>query len=160
MVLLDNLMSLLTVESATEKNESQAKFIDRCHALGVAYNTAIVIVLHPNKTYRKGQSMDFEQISGNSDIPNKADVILNVIRLDERHEDYTSETNAKIEVLKNRDFADLPSVDCFYNLDTNAYSETGKKLKVVATWQQYLPGYEKITQQGFEPLDDSEPIPF
>lgn len=146
-IILDNLMSLLTVNRAEDKNESQAKFIEKCHHLAKSTNCAIVVVLHPNKTYRKGEQMDFEQISGTSDIPNKADVILNVIRVDKENSE-NGET-AKIQVAKNRDFPELPTVPCFFNIATSFYqeidAETNKaKGKIFKGWRKYYKENPKV----------------
>lgn len=140
-VVIDNLMSLLTVSKASEKNEEQGKFIERCHSLAVAYNVAIVIVLHPNKSYIKGQDMEFEQISGTMDISNKADVILAVVRYYEEDEQFKKGISNQIQVLKNRDWPDLPKIDCTYDLNTGTYAEiiNGKPVgKPVIGWKKFI----------------------
>lgn len=119
LVVLDNLMSLLTVSRSQDKNESQGQFIEKCHHLAKSTNCAVVVVLHPNKTYQKGQELEFEQISGTSDIPNKADAILSVIRLQEPENGATS----KIQVNKNRDWSELPTVPCVFDVNTCTYAE-------------------------------------
>jgi len=163
LIVLDNLMSLLKVESSKDKLDEQAKFVEQCHHIAQGYNVSIVLVLHPNKTYRKGDDMDFEQIAGTSDISNKADVIISVVRYDDNDKlRLKTDADNQIQVIKNRDWPDLPKVDCKFDKSTGTYAEidTGYKAVEFTKWQQYLPGYEKVTQQGFEPLDDSEPIPF
>lgn len=139
LVILDNLMSLLTISKSSEKNDLQAKFVERCHHLAKSTNSAIILVLHPNKTYSKGTEMDFEQIAGTSDISNKADVILNVIRVPD--DDCNGVITSKIQIAKNRDWPELPTVDCNFDVDTNTYSEVqnGSILKTVNSgWQRYF----------------------
>ncbi len=139
LVILDNLMSLLTVSRASEKNELQARFVERCHSLAVATNTAIILVLHPNKTYRKGEEIDFEQISGTGDISNKADVILNVIRIPD--DEVVRPVTGKIQVAKNRDYENLPTIDCCFDKETCTFAEVKDKT-VIATsisgWRRYM----------------------
>ena len=62
LVVIDNLMSILSV-SAAEKYEQQADFTQRLCDISKNYNTHIVLVLHPNKTYQKGEDLEMEQIS-------------------------------------------------------------------------------------------------
>lgn len=146
LVVLDNLMSLLKVERANEKNELQAQFIEQCHNLAQAFNCAVIVVLHPNKTYTKGTEMDFEQIAGSSDISNKADNILNVIRVADEKK-IAERITAQIQVAKNRDWSDLPTVDCGFDINTNMFCEmvNGKlKNKTIKGWQKYLKDPMKI----------------
>ena len=139
LVVLDNQMSLLTVSLNDNKNEAQAQFVQRCHDLAVATNCAVVLILHPNKTYRKGESLDFEQIAGTSDIANKADVILNVIRQEEPDEE--TGATAKIQIAKNRDYPELDTVHCAFDVETFTYAEivNGKaNVKSCAGWKKWL----------------------
>ena len=52
LVVIDNLMSILSVQ-ASEKYEQQADFMQRLCDLASVYSTHIILVLHPNKTYKK-----------------------------------------------------------------------------------------------------------
>lgn len=121
LVIIDNLMSILSVQ-ASEKYEQQADFMQRLCDLARAYNTHIILVLHPNKTYKKGEDMDFEQISGTSDLYNKADNIITVIR-EYGQEKINQGINGKIAVLKNRYFKDLPKVEIHFDEETGLLLE-------------------------------------
>lgn len=145
LIVLDNQMSLLTVERASEKLEKQAEFVQMCHELADATNCAVVLILHPNKTYKKGEAMDFEQISGTSDIANKADMILNVIRVPDEELDksksLSTQVTSKIQLAKNRDDSDLPTVDCVFDKRTYTFAEVkGGYIKPVKSqgWVDYL----------------------
>jgi DNA primase len=146
LIVADNLMSLLSVSKSAEKNEEQAKFIERCHSLAVAYNVAIIVVLHPNKTYSRGQDMDFEHISGSGDISNKADVILAVVRYKEGDDKYKENVENQIQVLKNRDWSELPYVDCQFNPDTYTYAELDINKKplsnIACGWKRFMSNEE------------------
>lgn len=121
LVVIDNLMSILSVQ-ASEKYEQQADFMQRLCDLASTYSTHIVLVLHPNKTYKKGEDMDFEQISGTSDLYNKADNIITVIR--EYSEEKTAQgINGVVAVLKNRYFKDLPRVEVHFDEETGLLLE-------------------------------------
>lgn len=121
LIVIDNLMSILSVQ-ASEKYEQQADFMQRLADLAKAYNTHIILVLHPNKTYKKGDDMDFEQISGTSDLYNKADNIITVIR-EYKQDEIVQGINGKIAVLKNRYYSDLPRVNVHFDNETGLLLE-------------------------------------
>lgn len=124
LVVIDNLMSILSVQ-ASEKYEQQADFMQRLCDLAKAYSTHIILVLHPNKTYKKGEDMDFEQISGTSDLYNKADNIITVIR-EYKEEEIDKGVHGKVAVLKNRYFKDLPKVEIHFDEETGLLLEIQK----------------------------------
>ena len=121
LVIVDNLMSILSVQ-ASEKNEAQADFMQTLCDMAKTYNVHIILVLHPNKTYQKGQDMDFEQISGTSDLYNKADNIITVIR-EYDEEKIESGINGKIAVLKNRYEGELPYINVNFDTETRLLLE-------------------------------------
>lgn len=130
LIVIDNLMSILSVKAA-EKYEQQADFVQKLCDLSKNYNTHIILVLHPNKTYNKGSDMDFEQISGSSDIYNKADNIIAVIR------EYESEKieegiNGYLQVLKNRYYGELPKVETYFDKDTGLLLEIDEQRNILA----------------------------
>jgi len=45
LVVIDNLMSLLTVSNSKDKNDAQGEFVQRCCDIAKAYNTHIIIVV-------------------------------------------------------------------------------------------------------------------
>ncbi|SHJ70318.1 Replicative DNA helicase [Dethiosulfatibacter aminovorans DSM 17477] len=141
LIVLDNLMSLLTVTSDTEKNGKQAEFMQKCCDMAKENNVHIIVVLHPNKTYRKGDEMESEQIAGTSDLANKADNIITVIREYDEGK-IVKGINGYIKVQKNRDYSDLPKAEVYFDPNTGLLlereSETGKVKAYTFKWQQYL----------------------
>lgn len=121
LIVIDNLMSILSAKAA-EKNEAQADFMQRCCDISKIYGVHILIVLHPNKTYSKGERLDFEQISGTSDLANKADNVISVIR--EYDEDKIADgINGYIEVIKNRYYSDLTKCEVSFDRETGLLLE-------------------------------------
>ena len=122
LVIIDNLMSVLSVKSAADKYEAQADFVQRCCDIAKIYHTNICIVLHPNKTFRKGEQMDFEQISGSSDISNKADNIIAIIR--EYDEGKKADgIDGYAEILKNRYSSELIKIPLHFDIETGLLLE-------------------------------------
>lgn len=143
LVVIDNLMSVLSIEKASEKLEKQADFMQRCCDLAKSEGIHIILVLHPNKTVQKGSDMEFDQISGTLDLPNKADNIIAVKRnYDE--EDLSKGINGEIDVLKNRYFTDSIKVETHYDKETGLLleidKETGDYLAYSFGWMRYLKG--------------------
>lgn len=140
LIVIDNLMSILSVKAA-EKLEAQADFLQRCHDLADLYHTHIILVLHPNKTYKKGDDMDFEQISGSSDISNKADNIISVIR-EYGPAEIAAGASGKICVLKNRYYPDIPKCNVHFEESTGLLLEIDYKTNAAIGynfhWERYL----------------------
>lgn len=153
LIVIDNLMSILSVQ-ASEKYEQQADFMQRLCDMAKAYSTHIILVLHPNKTYKKGEDMDFEQISGTSDLYNKADNIITVIR-EYKEENIRDGINGKIAVLKNRHYNDLPRVDIHYDEDTGLLLEIDKYNQIIG----YSFHWDTDIPKGFQ-LAIDEDCPF
>ena len=148
LIVIDNLMSILSVQAA-EKYEQQADFMQRLHDLADSYNTHIILVLHPNKTYKKGDEMDMEQISGSSDLYNKAD---NIISVSKEHDEEKKEQgiSGSVSILKNRDFPNIISVETYYDEETELLLEiekdTGNVMAYTFGWdnKQVMKGFQEV----------------
>ena len=156
LIVIDNLMSILNMERASEKLEAQADFVQNCCDFAKLYNTHVIIVLHPNKTYVKGSDMDFEQISGTSDMANKADNIIAVIR-EVSEEKIQKGINGRIQVLKNRSWSELPTVNTHYDVETKLLleiePETNQYIGYSFNFEKFLPGGETWGTLGKEVYD-------
>jgi len=162
LMIIDNLMSILSVQ-ASDKLEAQADFVQRLHDLANSYNTHIILVLHPNKSYRKGQNLDFELIAGSMDMVNKADNIINVIR--EYDEEKIAEgISGQIEVTKNRYYTDIPSIDTHFERDTGLLLEKNESsyLAYGFTWEKYLIAAKnmKLRPEYVKEVEEVEDCPF
>ena len=86
LVCIDN---LITAMDAVTQNDNlylaQSNFVGTLKKIAMRYDVAILLVAHPRKT-RDGFSND--DVSGSSDITNKADVVLSYERIE--HDDYES----------------------------------------------------------------------
>lgn len=158
LVVIDNLMSILSVK-ASEKYEQQADFMQELHHLAETYDTHIILVLHPNKTYKKGTDMDFEQISGTSDLYNKADNIIAVTRFrptDEDNNNYEQGIHGKISVLKSRYYSELPSAKIHFDAETKLLLE----IKSSGNIGGYTFNWDKEAPSELNFVDTPEGCPF
>lgn len=153
LIIIDNLMSMLLAKSF-EKNEAQAEFMQNLHDVADRYHKHIILVVHPNKEYRKenGKNLDMENISGTSDIYNKADNILSVVREYDPTK-IESGINGSITVLKNRFYSDLPSVDTFYQKETGMLLEISPKTGAIIDYDFNLWGYITPDREVALPFD-------
>jgi archaellum biogenesis ATPase FlaH len=138
LIVIDNLMSCLK-SSAAEKNEAQSDFMQRCHDLAQKHKTHIILVLHPNKEYRKGVDFDIEMISGSSDLYNKADNIIAVVR--EYDEAKIQEgRNGQVSLIKNRYYPDLIKFDTKFDTETGLLLEIkdGQAVMYDFKWLEYM----------------------
>lgn len=144
LIIIDNLMSILSAK-ASEQYSEQASFVQQCCDLSKMYNVHIIIVAHPNKTLTKGQSMEFEQISGTADIGNKADNVISVTRL---YDDNIEKEGCEgyIQVIKNRYYEDIPKVKVVFNRETETLCELKGKEELITAlnWEKYLQKDVKI----------------
>jgi len=154
LVVIDNLMSILSV-NASEKYEQQADFMQSLCDLAKGYNIHIILVLHPNKTYKKGANMEFEQISGTSDLYNKADNVITVMKYDEDSVEINQGINGRITILKNRDFPNLASVPIKYHEETEMLLEIDKNNNIIG----YTFNWNPQTPKDFQ-LEVDESCPF
>lgn len=147
LVVIDNLMSILSV-TAAEKYEQQADFTQILCDLSKNYNTHIILVLHPNKTYQKGEDLEMEQISGSSDIYNKADNVIAVTR--EYHEEKVSDgVNGYIQVIKNRYYGELVKVETYFDKETGLllerrFNEWNKEYEVMSYSFKFQSYYDEV----------------
>lgn len=97
LVIFDNLMVLVNGTQA-EKNENQGRFMKRTGDLAKFQNTHCIVVAHPNKGAVQGEDMDIYDVSGNSEIVNLVDYLIQIRR------DYSSEDSADgyMRILLNR----------------------------------------------------------
>jgi twinkle protein len=157
LIVIDNLMSVVSVQ-ASEKNEVQADFMQRCIYLAQTYKCHCILVLHPNKTYQKGQNVEIEQISGTMDLGNKADNVIAVVR--EYDDDKISQgINGSISVIKNRYYSEIVTAHTHYEKETGLLLEIDEETKKLIGydfgWQKYLKNAEQYNWN-----EAQEEIPF
>lgn len=143
-IILDNLMSLMEF-SDNDKNKDQILFANKCHDLVINTGIHIVLVAHPNKTALKGESIDYFQISGASELIGIADNVLQVIKAIDPRKD---ECDGWIEIHKNRGYGVFKKVPLVYDMQTSALVEKGI-CPTILNWRN------EGKQEGFVIVDDS-----
>lgn len=121
LIVLDNLMSLLSAK-ASELLSAQADFMQRCCDISKIYDAHFLVVLHPNKSYSKGQRLEFEQISGSSDLANKSDNIIGIVR-EYDNDKIESGISGYAEILKNRYYSELGKAELTFDTETGLLLE-------------------------------------
>lgn len=99
LVVLDNLMTLLTVNEDKDVYQAQTNLIKKLKTLARQYDIVIVLVAHPRKSPTSSRELTQDSISGSKDIVNLADMVFAYTR----HNDDTKQQYARrLNVLKNR----------------------------------------------------------
>ena len=97
LVCIDNLMTAMeTVSDNSQLNLAQSNFVGKLKKIAVKYDVAIILVAHPRKS---NDSITNDDVSGSSDITNKADVVMSYQRVDG-----SESCDGKLFVTKNRLF--------------------------------------------------------
>ena len=112
---LDNLMTIGLDEISDDKYESQKNFLVELHDFAIEFNVHIFLVAHPKKTDNKKISeLSFYDIAGSSNIPNLADNILFMKRLNEKEKEWIEENtgysySTVAIMLKDREYGEMGS---------------------------------------------------
>ena len=149
LVVIDNLMSTISVDSQNEKWNNQGDFMKALSDLAKTENVHIMLVLHPSKSARKNSNIEMEDISGASELYNLADVILAVKRIYDEDEEHDGE----ISVIKNRYYPDLVTAQTTYDHETGMLLELGpggEVYKYNLSWEKFLDADDLI--QNPEPV--------
>ena len=104
LVCIDNLMTAMeTVSDNTQLNLAQSNFVGKLKKIAVKYDVAVILIAHPRKSR---EDLTNDDVSGSSDITNKADVVMSYQRVD------GSETcSGRLFVTKNRLFGKYATGD-------------------------------------------------
>lgn len=146
LIILDNLMSLLDSSSSKDRNEKQGEFMKKCHNLAIACNVHIILVAHPKKPTDSSKNstngiLDAYQISGTSDLPNLADNIVSIEKIDDE-ELLRQGIHGRIHLLKNRHYGTLKTVDVFFDKQTTLFVEINDSTEELKhkklSWEKYL----------------------
>lgn len=81
-LVVDNLMTIVESETNERLYRRQSRFAGKLAKMCKKYNVVIILVAHPRKT--NANELENDDVSGASEITNKADVILNYARLSEK----------------------------------------------------------------------------
>ena len=131
LICIDNLMTAM--ECVGEQNAlylAQSNFVGKLKKIAVKYNVVVILVAHPRKSK---ENFNNDEVSGSSDVTNKADIVLNYERVE--NEEY----DGKISVTKNRLFGRYAYGDNAIKL---LYSKKTKRISGINdSYKRY--GWEK-----------------
>lgn len=98
-ILLDNLMTLLTVSEDKDVYQAQTNTIKRLKTIAQQLDVVIMLVAHPRKSPTASRELTQDSISGSKDIVNLADLLFAYTR----HNDEEKQMFARrLNLLKNR----------------------------------------------------------
>lgn len=98
-IILDNLMTLLSVSEDKDVYQAQTNLIKKLKTIARQLSVIIMLVAHPRKSPTSSRELTQDSISGSKDIVNLADMVFAYTR----HNDDTKQQYARrLNVLKNR----------------------------------------------------------
>ena len=148
--LVDNLMCLAEYGEGIYQN--QGKVVKKLKEIATAAKCTILLIAHE----RKLQSSDLsDNISGSSDITNRADVVLRYARSADDNGGY-------IEVAKNRLFGTLARV-ASKNQIVTSFDEASRRISTEKSWNMYkVYGWvnQSKPKENLQPIGDDGDLPF
>ena len=102
LVVLDNLMTMITDNFITDKNQRQTEIVSCFKNLAKKLGIAIILVAHANKESSKQKEPHLFDISGASEIANLADYVIKTMRKKETKADGSEIEGTCLFVSKNR----------------------------------------------------------
>lgn len=102
LLVVDNLMTVVDSETNESLYRRQSKFVGKLARMCKRFEIVIVLVAHPRKS--NPDNFDNDDVSGASEITNKADIVLNYARLSKKEAEKEAEPeNVRwLMVTKNR----------------------------------------------------------
>ena len=79
LLIIDNLMTVIDSETNESLYRRQSAFVGRLAKMCKKYEVVIILVAHPRKS--RSDELENDDVSGASEITNKADIVLNYARL-------------------------------------------------------------------------------
>ncbi|ACZ10744.1 Replicative DNA helicase [Sebaldella termitidis] len=156
---LDNLMTIGLDEVNDDKYENQKNFLTELHDFAIEYNVHVFLVAHPKKTENKKiQDLSFYDIAGSSNIPNLADNILFMKRLNEKEKEEMynkmghNYTTAAI-LLKDREYGEMGTTSFFgfqYTARRFFNPETKIEIRKKYRWVENL---RKLNDEDLEEIE-------
>jgi len=119
---VDNLMMTFFTSQEQDFWQKQSTFIAQMMAFVKQHEVQVLLVAHPRKTDKEVKKVD---IAGSANITNMADLVLNVVRLeDKKRKEYHADN--LIQVLKNRELGFLNKyIKLDFHIDSKRFYDSG-----------------------------------
>ena len=153
LVIVDNLMTALDVDMASDEYRCQSKFVKKLSRLAKRLDVVVILVAHPRKNSFTSDEND--AVSGSADITNAADIVMTFKR-DEDTPDHNY-----LSLSKNRWFGNLTKkdgIDLWYDQRSRRIIDRSKKDFFYETGWKVEP--EQQNFDGFFNMPDDMENPF
>lgn len=149
-IMVDNLMTAMTDDLSVDLYRSQSNFVGRLATIAKKYNVFVLLVCHPRKT---NQQLSNDDVSGSSNITDKADLVLTFGRIKDGPPDAR-----KICITKNRltgKITDTEGIRLVYDQKSRRLAEHSAEFRNIRfDWNADPYGFEEVDDE------DLEVIPF
>lgn len=153
-IFIDNLMTAMNDDIASDLNRQQTAFVRKLTHIAKRFNVVIFLVAHPKKNQTGKYTFNNDDVAGSSNITNLVDVVLRYDvpdRIEEEAAD--SRPQRVLQVFKNR----LTGRLCTDGIGLY-YQESSKRISENPQSFDWSLGWEEV-ETDFESVDQTE-IPF
>lgn len=142
-IFVDNLMTAMTDDMATDLYRQQGAFVKRLSGMAKKYNVLIILVAHPRKS-QPGGHFNNDDIAGSSNVTNLADTILRYTKPEEDDDDPLP-ADRLLQITKNRLTGKTEDVGIklWYDEKSKRISET-KDFDWTMGWEDVPDGFIRI----------------
>ena len=146
MLLIDNLMTAIEDDLASDLYRQQTAFVRALTKLAKQYNVIIILVVHPRKS--NGYSFSNDSVAGSSNITNLADVVMNYAL---PKDDDELKPDRILQVSKNRltgkvNFGGIP---LWYDVPSKRILEARGMNRIKYGWDNF-DGFMKLPEMADE----------
>lgn len=144
-ILIDNLMTAIDDDLATDLYRAQSKFVGDLAALAKRYEVFILLIAHPRKT---NGALSNDDISGSSNITDKADIVMSYGKSPEKG---AAEDDRQLCVTKNRLTGKLRPSNNPIKL---VYDSTGSRRIAAATKDFFSISFDWVDDEIYDISED------
>lgn len=145
-LLIDNLMTAIEDDLASDLYRQQTAFVRALTKLAKQYNVIIILVVHPRKS--NGYSFSNDSVAGSSNITNLADVVMNYAK---PKEDDEIRPDRILQVTKNRlnGMTDYSGIPLWYDIPSKRILEARGMNREKFGWN-IEDGFLQVPEMGEE----------
>lgn len=100
LICIDNLMTAVDCDNASELYRKQSQFVGKLKRLATEFEVAVILVAHPRKS--ANTSIENDDVSGSADITNKVDVVMSYLRNTKKTDETAELPDSSLQISKNR----------------------------------------------------------
>ncbi len=148
-IFIDNLMTAMNDDIASDLNRQQTAFVRKLTHIAKRFNVVIFLVAHPKKNQNGKYTFNNDDVAGSSNITNLVDVVLRYDvpdRIEEEAAD--SRPQRVLQVFKNRLTGRLctDGIGLYYQESSKRISENPQSFDWELGWEEVETEFQNVEQ--------------